>query len=124
VLLDGEGSITEGMQRFTRWTHRSEASFVLPHSELDADCRVRRFPIAAPTVPYPAHRTVKEGSFTKNLLLRDKKDRLFLFTVAEDRTLDLRRSTRKSARTGGSRSLRSASASARAPRTLPSKEGS
>ena len=63
---------------------------------------LRRFDelgIAAPTAPYPAHRTVGEGKqrrgamagvFTKNLLLRDKKDRLFLFTVDEDRVLDLR----------------------------------
>lgn len=38
--------------------------------------------IAAPTVPYPAHETVEEGkrlrghmagTFTKNLLLKDKK---------------------------------------------------
>jgi Ala-tRNA(Pro) deacylase len=30
------------------------------------------------------------GTFTKNLLLRDKKDRLFLFAILEDRRLDLR----------------------------------
>jgi precorrin-6A/cobalt-precorrin-6A reductase len=35
-------------------------------------------------------RGAMEGSFTKNLLLRDKKDRLFLFTIEEDRTLDLK----------------------------------
>lgn len=55
--------------------------------------------IAAPTVPYPAHETVEEGkrlrgemagTFTKNLLLRDKKARLFLFSIHEDRALDLR----------------------------------
>jgi Ala-tRNA(Pro) deacylase len=53
----------------------------------------------APTVPYPAHRTVEEGkllrgdmagTFTKNLLLRDKKGRLFLFAIHEDRELDLK----------------------------------
>ncbi len=46
--------------------------------------------IVAPTVPYPTHRTVEEGkvlrgamagTFTKNLLLKDKKGRLFLLTV-------------------------------------------
>jgi predicted PhzF superfamily epimerase YddE/YHI9 len=58
VLLDGEGSITEGMQRFTRWTHQSEASFVLPHSELDADCRVRRFPSAFATAARNASASV------------------------------------------------------------------
>ncbi len=62
-------------------------------------CRLGELGIAAPTAPYPAHSTVGEGkerrgamagTFTKNLLLRDKKDRLFLFTVHEDRALDLR----------------------------------
>ena len=55
--------------------------------------------IAAPVVPYPAHRTVEEGkhlrgamvgTFTKNLVLRDRKRRLFLFSVHEDRVLDLK----------------------------------
>lgn len=55
--------------------------------------------IAAPTVPYPAHETVEEGkrlrghmagTFTKNLLLKDEKGRLFLFSIHEDRTLDLK----------------------------------
>lgn len=55
--------------------------------------------IAAPTVPYPAHQTVEEGkvlrgamagTFTKNLLLKDKKDRVFLFSIHEDRALDLK----------------------------------
>jgi Ala-tRNA(Pro) deacylase len=61
--------------------------------------RLRELDINAPTVPYPAHRTVQEGkerrgemtgTFTKNLLLRDKKDRLFLFAIEEDRTLNLK----------------------------------
>ncbi|WP_296739030.1 prolyl-tRNA synthetase associated domain-containing protein [Mesorhizobium sp.] len=55
--------------------------------------------IAAPTVPYPAHSTIEEGkrlrgqmagTFTKNLLLKDKKGRLFLFAIHEDRDLDLK----------------------------------
>ena len=55
--------------------------------------------IAAPTVPYPTHRTVEEGkvlrgnmtgTFTKNLLLKDKKGHLFLLTVDEDCVLDLK----------------------------------
>lgn len=69
------------------------------------DARVRLFArlaalgIAAPTVPYPPHETVEEGkrlrgemagTFTKNLLLRDKKGRLFLFSIHEDRALDLK----------------------------------
>jgi Ala-tRNA(Pro) deacylase len=55
--------------------------------------------IVVPIVPYPTHRTVEEGkvlrgamagTFTKNLLLKDKKGRLFLLTVDEDRALDLK----------------------------------
>jgi Ala-tRNA(Pro) deacylase len=55
--------------------------------------------ISAPTVPYPAHKTVEEGktlrgkmagTFTKNLLLKDKKDRLFLLSIHEDHILDLK----------------------------------
>nr|WP_272950640.1 YbaK/EbsC family protein [Sinorhizobium meliloti] len=55
--------------------------------------------ISAPTVPYPAHETVEEGkalrvqmsgTFTKNLLLKDKKYRLFLLSFHEDRALDLK----------------------------------
>jgi Ala-tRNA(Pro) deacylase len=54
---------------------------------------------ASPTVPYPSHSTVEEGkalrgtmagTFTKNLLLKDKKDRVFLFSIHEDRALDLK----------------------------------
>jgi len=50
--------------------------------------------LSAPVVPYPAHKTVEEGkllrgamagTFTKNLLLRDKKERLFLFATHADR---------------------------------------
>ncbi len=50
-------------------------------------------------VPYPAHRTVEEGrllrgdmpgTFTKNLLLKDKKGRLFLVVAEETRSIDLR----------------------------------
>ena len=55
--------------------------------------------IAVSTVPYPAHETVEEGKalrgtmagvFTKNLLLKDKKGRLFLLSIHEDRALDLK----------------------------------
>ena len=77
-----------------------------PHSaERVDDARGRLFQrfaelgIAASVVPYPAHQTVEEGkrlrgamegTFTKNLLLKDKKDRLFLIAVHEDRVLDLK----------------------------------
>lgn len=74
-------------------------------NEATAEARVRLFDrfaslkMAAPTVPYPPHETVEEGkllrgemagTFTKNLLLRDKKGRLFLFSIHEDRALDLK----------------------------------
>lgn len=61
--------------------------------------RFRKLGIEAETVPYPAHRTVEEGkalrgdmagTFTKNLLLKDKKGRLFLIVAHEDQTLDLK----------------------------------
>ncbi len=67
-------------------------------SELFA--RLSELRIETRTVPYPAHRTVEEGKalrgamagqFTKNLLLKDKKGRLFMIVVDEDRTIDLRR---------------------------------
>ena len=59
-----------------------------------------RLGIDAPTVPYPAHRTVEEGKalrgampgqFTKNLLLKDKKGTLFMVVADEDRAIDLKR---------------------------------
>lgn len=55
--------------------------------------------VVANIVAYPAHDTVEDGkrlrgemagTFTKNLLLRDKKGRLFLFSIHEDLTFDLR----------------------------------
>ena len=61
--------------------------------------RFEELGIDAVTVPYPAHRTVEEGkalrgdmpgTFTKNLLLRDKKGRLFLIVAHEDQALDLK----------------------------------
>lgn len=61
--------------------------------------RLEELKIEAITVPYPAHRTVEEGralrgsmsgTFTKNLLLKDKKGRLFLIVAEEDRAIDLK----------------------------------
>lgn len=55
--------------------------------------------IDAPIVPYPAHTTVEEGkqlrgdlpgTFTKNLLLKDKKNTLFFVTAHEDTDIDLK----------------------------------
>jgi Ala-tRNA(Pro) deacylase len=61
--------------------------------------RFRDLGFDPPTIPYPAHRSVEEGkalrgalsgTFTKNLLLKDKKGRLYLVVAHEDRTIDLR----------------------------------
>jgi PhzF family phenazine biosynthesis protein len=49
VVLDGDGLAAEEMQRFTRWTNLSEATFVLPPTEPDADYRVRIFTSASAT---------------------------------------------------------------------------
>jgi PhzF family phenazine biosynthesis protein len=67
VVLDAEGLTTEEMQRFTRWTNLSEATFVLPPSKPDADYRVRIFTSASPTaargtstseLPFAGHPTL------------------------------------------------------------------
>jgi Ala-tRNA(Pro) deacylase len=61
--------------------------------------RLRELGIAATTVPYPAHKSVEEGKalrgpmagqFTKNLLLKDKKNTLFLVVAGEDQNINLR----------------------------------
>lgn len=58
-----------------------------------------RHGIEAPIVPYPAHDSIEDGkrlrgdlpgTFTKNLLLKDKKGRLFFVTAHEDTDIDLR----------------------------------
>ena len=55
--------------------------------------------IDAPVVPYPAHSSIEEGkrlrgdlpgTFTKNLMLKDKKGRLFFVTAFEDTDVDLK----------------------------------
>lgn len=55
--------------------------------------------IDAPIVPYREHTSIEEGkrlrgdlpgTFTKNLLLRDKKGRLFFVTAFEDTDIDLK----------------------------------
>ena len=54
VVLDGEGLSTEEMERFTRWTNLSEATFVLPPTTADADYRVRIFTSAEATPTRPS----------------------------------------------------------------------
>jgi Ala-tRNA(Pro) deacylase len=70
-----------------------------PETQGNLFARFASLGIAAPTVPYPAHATIEEGkrlrgrmtgTFTKNLLLKDKKGRLFLLAIHEDRELDLK----------------------------------
>lgn len=71
----------------------------------DSDSRGRLFGrlhelgVDTSTVPYPAHQSVEEGKalrgnmtgrFTKNLLLRDKQNTLFLVVAGEDRAINLR----------------------------------
>ena len=60
---------------------------------------LERLKIQTLTVPYPEHKTVEEGralrgdmggTFTKNLLLKDKKGRLFLLVAEEMRQVDLK----------------------------------
>jgi PhzF family phenazine biosynthesis protein len=67
VVLDGSGLSGEEMARFTRWTNLSEATFVLPPGERDADYRVRIFTSAAGTearsglaseLPFAGHPTL------------------------------------------------------------------
>ncbi|GAA1331657.1 MULTISPECIES: YbaK/EbsC family protein [Brachybacterium] len=69
----------------------AERAIVLEHlASVDVDVR---------PVPYPEHSTVEEGkrlrgdlpgTFTKNLLLRDKKSNLYFLTAHEDAEIDLR----------------------------------
>lgn len=61
VVLDGEGLSTEEMQRFTNWTHLSEATFVLPPTPeghaAGADYRVRIF-CPGRELPFAGHPTL------------------------------------------------------------------
>ncbi len=74
-------------------------SEVIEESRKELFAKFKYLGIKAPTVPYPASQSVEEGkilrgqmsgTFTKNLLLKDKKDHLFLLSVFEDLTLDLK----------------------------------
>jgi Ala-tRNA(Pro) deacylase len=71
----------------------------LENAQANLFARFASLGIVAPTVPYPAHATIDEGkrlrgpmagTFTKNLLLKDKKGRLFLLAIHEDRELNLK----------------------------------
>jgi PhzF family phenazine biosynthesis protein len=57
VVLDGTGLSDEQMLAFTRWTNLSEATFVLPPTQPDADYRVRIF-CPAGELPFAGHPTL------------------------------------------------------------------
>jgi PhzF family phenazine biosynthesis protein len=57
VVLDAEDITTEQMLRFTKWTNLSEATFVLPPSDPNADYRVRIF-YAAGELDFAGHPTL------------------------------------------------------------------
>ena len=77
----------------------STISFDTNDVQRDLFARLEQLGIATTIVDYPAHKTVEEGkvlrgqmagTFTKNLLLKDKKSRYYLLSVHEDRVLDLK----------------------------------
>lgn len=57
VVVDAEGLSTETMQRLTRWTNLSEAAFLLPATDPEADYRVRIF-TSAGELPFAGHPTL------------------------------------------------------------------
>ena len=94
----------------TKSVERSDIGKAEPMAELAGDPvsasprerlfgRLSSLGIKAEVVPYPAHSTVEEGkalrgsmagTFTKNLLLKDKKGKLFLLAIHENRAIDLK----------------------------------
>ncbi len=57
VVLDGTGLSTEQMQHFTNWTNLSEATFLLPPTDVAADYRVRIF-CPGRELPFAGHPTL------------------------------------------------------------------
>ena len=57
VVLDGSGLSTDEMQHFTNWTNLSEATFLLPPTQLGADYRVRIF-CPGRELPFAGHPTL------------------------------------------------------------------
>lgn len=57
VVLNGEGLTTEEMQHFTNWTNLSEATFLLPPTQAEADYRVRIF-CPGRELPFAGHPTL------------------------------------------------------------------
>ncbi|MDP3223125.1 MAG: PhzF family phenazine biosynthesis protein [Rubrivivax sp.] len=57
VVLDGQGLDTAQMHRFTEWTNLSEATFVLPPEDPQADYRLRIF-CPGRELPFAGHPTL------------------------------------------------------------------
>jgi PhzF family phenazine biosynthesis protein len=57
VVFDAEGLDDAALLAFTRWTNLSEAAFILPPTEPDADYRVRIF-TAGGELPFAGHPTL------------------------------------------------------------------
>ncbi|TFY96283.1 PhzF family phenazine biosynthesis protein [Ramlibacter rhizophilus] len=57
VVLDGRGLSTEAMQAFTDWTNLSEATFLLPPEDPQADYKVRIF-CPGRELPFAGHPTL------------------------------------------------------------------
>lgn len=57
VVLDAEDLSSAEMQAFTRWTNLSEATFLLPPTQADADYRVRIF-TRSRELPFAGHPTL------------------------------------------------------------------
>lgn len=57
VVLDGTGLDTATMQRFTNWTNLSEATFLLPPTQAEADYAVRIF-CPGRELPFAGHPTL------------------------------------------------------------------
>ena len=57
VVLDGQGLDAAAMQRFARWTHLSETTFVLPPEDARADYRLRIFTPGG-ELPFAGHPTL------------------------------------------------------------------
>ena len=57
VVLDGTGLDDHTMQRFARWTHLSETTFLLPPTQPQADYRVRIFTPGG-ELPFAGHPTL------------------------------------------------------------------
>ncbi len=61
VVLDGEGVADAAMRTFSRWTHLSETTFVLPPTDPRADYRVRIFTpegAGVTELPFAGHPTL------------------------------------------------------------------